>query len=67
MAITDDEAIKTARDLARIEGLLVGFSSGANVKAALKLAEQMEEGKVVATLLCDSGLRYLSSDLYELN
>jgi cysteine synthase len=65
MAISDDEAIKTARELAKKEGLLVGFSSGANVAAALKLAKDMRKDQVVVTLLPDTGLRYLSTDLYE--
>jgi cysteine synthase A len=65
IAVSDDEAIKTARELARREGLLVGFSSGANVAAAMRLAKQMREGEVVATLLPDTGLRYLSTDLYD--
>ena len=65
IAISDDQAIKTARELARKEGLLVGFSSGANVAAALKLAKEMGEDQAVVTLLPDTGLRYLSTDLYE--
>jgi cysteine synthase A len=65
IAISDDEAIRTARELAKKEGLLVGFSSGANVAASLKLAKEMSEGEVVVTLLPDTALRYLSTDLYE--
>lgn len=65
IAISDDEAVRTARDLARKEGLLAGFSSGANVAAALKLARGMQKGETVVTLLPDTGLRYLSTDLYE--
>lgn len=65
IAISDDEAIRAARELAKKEGILVGFSSGANVAAALKLAKGMRKGEVVVTLLPDTGLRYLSTDLYE--
>ncbi len=59
-----DEAMAMARRLAREEGLFAGTSSGANVVAALRMAEQLEPGAVVVTLLCDSGLRYLSTELY---
>ncbi len=65
IAISDEEAIRTARELAKREGLMVGFSSGANVAAAMKLAKEMRKGEAVATLLPDTGLRYLSTDLYE--
>jgi len=62
--ITDQEAIETARDLAKYEGTFVGFSSGANVRAALKLLEGKEKGKNIVLLLNDSGLKYLSTDLF---
>lgn len=65
ISVSDDEAIATARELARREGLLVGFSSGANVAAALRLAKTMKREEAVVTVLCDSGLKYLSTDLYE--
>jgi cysteine synthase len=58
--VTDDEAIATARRLAREEGIFAGFSSGANVAAALKLLP----GKTVVTLINDSGLKYLSTELW---
>lgn len=64
LAIGDDEAIATARGLARREGILVGFSAGANVAAALRLAATVSEGAIVATIACDTGLRYLSTDLF---
>ena len=54
-----DDAFKMTHRLAHEEGLLVGISSGANVNAALNLAEEIGEGKIV-TILCDSGNRYLS-------
>ena len=65
IAITDDEAITTARELARREGILGGFSTGANVAAALRLARTAQPGTTVATIASDTGLRYLSTDLFE--
>ena len=52
--------MSTARRLAREEGLLVGISSGANVWAALGLAQRLGAGRTVVTVLCDTGERYLS-------
>jgi len=64
--ITNTEAIETARVIAKTEGLLVGISSGANVAAAKKIAERPEnQGKKIVTILCDTGERYLSTELYE--
>jgi cysteine synthase A len=63
--VTDEEAIETARQLARQEGIFAGFSSGANVAAALQLLRGPLKGKVVATMINDSGLKYLSTDLWE--
>jgi cysteine synthase A len=63
--ITDEEAISAARRLARTEGLFCGFSSGANVAAALRLLAGPCRGQTVVTLLNDSGLKYLSTDLWE--
>lgn len=64
--ITNDEAIATSRTIAKHEGLLVGISSGANVAAAKKIAERPEnQGKTIVTILCDTGERYLSTELYE--
>jgi cysteine synthase B len=60
---SSDEAFSMTRRLAREEGLLVGISSGANVAAALRVAERLEEG-VVVTILCDSGNRYLSQSFW---
>jgi cysteine synthase len=65
LQVTDDEAIQMARRLAREEGIFAGFSSGANVAAALHLLETSLAGKTIAVLLCDSGLKYLSTDLWE--
>jgi cysteine synthase A len=63
LAIGDDEATATARLLATREGIFAGFSTGANVAAALRLARDAAPGSLVATIACDSGLKYLSTDL----
>jgi cysteine synthase A len=62
--VTDEEAMHMTRLLAKEEGIFAGFSSGANVAAALKLMESHERGKTAVVLLCDSGLKYLSTDLW---
>lgn len=62
--VSTNEAKEMARRLAREEALFAGTSSGANVVAALRVAERLGPGRTVATLLCDSGLKYLSTDLY---
>jgi cysteine synthase A len=64
IAIADDEAIATARALAATEGILAGYSTGANVAAALRLAADAPDGFTVATIACDTGTRYASSDLF---
>lgn len=53
-----------ARRLAREEALFAGTSSGANVVAALRVAARLGEGRTVVTLMCDSGLKYVSTDVY---
>ena len=63
--VTDDEAINVARRLAKEEGILGGFSSGANVAAGLQLLRGPCQGRTVVTIICDSGLKYLSTDLWE--
>lgn len=63
-AVSDEEAFAVARALAREEGLFAGPSSGANVAAARRVAARLGPGKRVVTVLCDSGLRYLSDDLF---
>ena len=63
--VTDDEAIETARNLARLEGLMCGISSGTNVAAALKLAEKLGKGKTVVTILPDTAERYFSTPLFD--
>jgi cysteine synthase len=62
--VSDDEAYQMARDLARLEGTFVGISSGANVSAAIKLLKEKEKGKNIVLTLNDSGLKYLSTDLF---
>lgn len=64
LTVSDEEAINYAREMAEREGIFAGFSSGANVAASLKLASIIGKGKNVVTILPDSGLKYLSTDLY---
>ena len=65
IGIEGDEAIKTSRELARTEGVLVGISSGASLAAAVRLARRPENaGKTIVALLPDTGERYLSTQLY---
>ena len=63
--ITDDEAIGTAKALAKAEGLMCGISSGTNVAAALKLAKKLGKGKTVVTVLPDTAERYFSTPLFD--
>ncbi len=63
--VSDEEALKTAKDLARKEGLMCGISSGTNVAAALRLAEKLGKGKTVVTILPDTAERYFSTPLFE--
>jgi cysteine synthase A len=63
--VSDDEAMQVARRLARQEGIFAGFSSGANVAAALKLLRSNFQCQTIAVLINDSGLKYLSTDLWE--
>ena len=63
--ISDADALNTARDLARKEGLLAGISSGTNVAAALRLAKKLGPGKTVVTVLPDTAERYFSTPLFE--
>jgi len=62
--VTDEEALETAKALARKEGLMCGISSGTNVAAALKLAKKLGEGKTVVTVLPDTAERYFSTPLF---
>ena len=63
--ITDEEAINTSKDLARLEGIMCGISSGTNVAAAVKLAKKLGKGKTVVTVLPDTAERYFSTPLFE--
>ncbi len=63
--VSDDDATQFARRLAREEGLLVGISSGASCCAALQIARRLGPGKLVATVFCDTGERYLTTDLFQ--
>src|SRR4051812_19663006 len=63
-AVDEAEARAIAKQLAREEGLLVGTSSGLNIAAALKLARELGPGKTVATVVVDTGLKYLAGDLF---
>ncbi len=63
--VSDEEAIQTARDLARKEGIMCGISSGTNVAAALKMAEKLGTGKTVVTILPDTAERYFSTPLFD--
>ncbi len=64
--VKDEDALRTGRELARIEGLIVGISSGAAVYAALQLAQRNEnKGKRIVVILPDTGERYLSTLLYQ--
>ena len=62
--VSDEEAIETARNLARLEGLMCGISSGTNVAAALRLAQKLGPGKTVVTILPDTAERYFSTPLF---
>jgi cysteine synthase len=65
LPVTTDEAKEMARRLAREEGLFAGTSSGANVVAAIQMAEQLGPHAKVVTLMADSGLKYLNTDVYK--
>ena len=64
VTVSDDEAINTARELAKQHGLLVGTSSGANIWAAKKMAEKYGKDKIIATVLPDRAERYFSTSLF---
>lgn len=66
ITVSNEDAILTAKNLAKQEGLLVGISAGANVYAASVVASRHENrDKVIVTILCDTGERYLSTNLYD--
>jgi cysteine synthase A len=63
--VSDEDAYATARKLARLEGIFGGITSGANVWAAIQRARIIGAGKKIVTIVVDSGLKYLSGDLYK--
>lgn len=65
IAVSDSDAFETSRKLARLEGILCGISSGANVYAALEISKDLKPGSRVVTVLPDTGERYLSTDLFK--
>ncbi|MBQ2146879.1 MAG: pyridoxal-phosphate dependent enzyme, partial [Firmicutes bacterium] len=66
MTVSDEDALAYAKLLTRTEGILAGISSGAYLKAAVELARRPEnEGKTIATLFADSGMRYFSTRLFD--
>jgi cysteine synthase A len=65
ITVSDQQAIQTAKDIAKKEGLLVGISSGANIYSAIQLASfEQNRDKNIITILCDTGERYLSTELF---
>ena len=65
LKVSDRQAVEMAHRLAGEEGIFAGFSSGANVAAAMELLKTSFKGKTAVVLICDSGLKYLSTDLWE--
>jgi cysteine synthase A len=65
ISVKDEDAYETARKLAKLEGVFGGTTSGANVWAAIERARIIGPGKKIVTIICDSGLKYLSGDLYK--
>ena len=65
ITVSNEDAMQTARGLARDEGIFVGISAGANVFAARQVAAQLSPGQNVVTILCDTGERYLSTNIFD--
>jgi len=63
--VKNQDAFDAARTLARVEGMLVGISAGANFLGALQLARKLGKGKNVVTIMCDTGERYLSTGIFD--
>ncbi len=63
--IDEADARRMARQLAKVEGIFAGASSGLNVVGALLLAKELGEGRTVVTVAVDTGLKYLAGDLYD--
>ena len=66
LEVDGDTAKATTRALAKLEGIFAGFSAGANIAGALQLLKGPHKGQTVAVVICDSGLKYLSTDLFEI-
>lgn len=64
ISVKDEDAYKTANDLAKFEGIFGGATAGANVWAALQRAKKLDAGKNIVTVICDAGIKYLQGDLY---
>lgn len=62
--VSTSEAMALARQLARDEGIFAGTSTGGNIAVALRIAERLRPGQTVVTVACDSGMKYLSTELY---
>jgi cysteine synthase A len=65
ITVSDQDASQTTRRLAREEGMLLGISSGANCWAAMEVAKRLGSGKIVLTVFCDTGERYLTTELFQ--
>ncbi len=65
LQVSDSDAAETTRRIAREEGILVGISSGANAAAAMRVAERLGKGKIVLTVFCDTGERYLTTEVFQ--
>lgn len=65
LKVSDDQSIKMTRRLAKEEGIFTGFSSATNVAAATELLKTSFKGKTAVVLICDSGLKDLSTDLWD--
>lgn len=63
--IDENDGLAMARRIAKEEGVFAGTSSGLNIVAAINLARELGPGKVVATVACDTGLKYLAGDLFK--
>jgi cysteine synthase A len=64
--VANEDAMDTARQLASREGILSGISGGANIWAAVQIAERPEnKGKTIVTFVCDTGERYISTELFD--
>ncbi|MEM6413082.1 MAG: cysteine synthase family protein [Pseudomonadota bacterium] len=64
LKVNGTHVLQMARDLARLEGVFAGFSAGANVLGAVELLKGQHKGQTIAVVICDSGLKYLSTDLF---